>query len=54
MSRKPIARVNRHAKSLIPLKLYEDADIPVLLEGLKDPLVLVLDGIQDPHNLGAL
>lgn len=54
MSRKPIARVNRHTKSLVPLKLFEDADIPELLEGLKDPLVLVLDGIQDPHNLGAL
>jgi len=54
MSRQPIARANRHAKSLEPLRLHEEADIPGLLEGIKDPLVLVLDGIQDPHNLGAL
>ncbi len=28
-------------------------DLPALLEGVAEPLVLVLDGVQDPHNLGA-
>lgn len=31
-----------------------EAELPAFLEGLQDPpFVLVLDGIQDPHNLGA-
>lgn len=35
-------------------RTYEEADIEGLLAGCKnDPLVLVLDGITDPHNLGA-
>jgi 23S rRNA (guanosine2251-2'-O)-methyltransferase len=29
-------------------KFIEDA-----LEGIEEPLILILDGIQDPHNLGA-
>ncbi len=29
------------------------ADLEALLEGVADPLLLVLDGVQDPHNLGA-
>jgi 23S rRNA (guanosine2251-2'-O)-methyltransferase len=38
-------------KSLI---IYEEQDLPDLLTNLnKPPLVLILDGIQDPHNLGA-
>lgn len=33
---------------------YSEAQIPFVLKKLKSPrLVLVLDGIQDPHNLGA-
>ena len=37
------------------LTLYKESDIPILLQGNteKPPLVLVLDGIEDPHNLGA-
>lgn len=31
-----------------------DNDLPALLDALEgDPLLLVLDGVQDPHNLGA-
>ena len=46
-------RPPRHADLLRPLELYDEADIPRLLEKHKDPLILVLDGVQDPHNLGA-
>lgn len=34
-------------------RVYEEGDLPSLLEDKPDPLVLVLDCIQDPHNLGA-
>jgi len=34
--------------------LYVESDLDALLDGLPKPeLVLVLDGVQDPHNLGA-
>jgi 23S rRNA (guanosine2251-2'-O)-methyltransferase len=37
-----------------PLKGWDEHDLTGLLDGLKvDPLLLVLDGITDPHNLGA-
>ncbi|CAM4387796.1 MAG: 23S rRNA (guanosine-2'-O-)-methyltransferase RlmB [Legionellaceae bacterium] len=37
-----------------PLTQYTEADIDSLLEKLTlPPLILILDGIQDPHNLGA-
>lgn len=49
-----MTRPNRHTDVLKPLKLWDESDIPELLKGHKDPLILVLDGIQDPHNLGAL
>jgi 23S rRNA (guanosine2251-2'-O)-methyltransferase len=50
----PMARENRHTDLSKPMRLLDEGDIPRLLEGRKDPLVLVLDGIQDPHNVGAL
>ncbi len=32
----------------------DEADLEALLQGLQEPpLLLVLDGVQDPHNLGA-
>ena len=34
-------------------KQYAEADLPALLESIENPFVLVLDGVQDPHNLGA-
>ncbi|MEJ8567640.1 23S rRNA (guanosine(2251)-2'-O)-methyltransferase RlmB [Elongatibacter sediminis] len=37
-----------------PDNIHGEADVPALLEAVEGPpLVLVLDGIQDPHNLGA-
>jgi 23S rRNA (guanosine2251-2'-O)-methyltransferase len=49
-----IARQNRHVSSSPGSpEIYEEGDLPMLLEGKESPLVLVLDCIQDPHNLGA-
>jgi 23S rRNA (guanosine2251-2'-O)-methyltransferase len=31
----------------------DESDLDLLLAGAKAPLLLVLDGVQDPHNLGA-
>lgn len=36
------------------LPSYSEGDLEVLLDGVQGvPLLLVLDGVQDPHNLGA-
>ena len=53
-----LARNNRHAPSTCPLRKYAEADLFEILEkkekqGGAAPLLLVLEGIQDPHNLGA-
>ncbi|MES2218124.1 MAG: 23S rRNA (guanosine(2251)-2'-O)-methyltransferase RlmB [Pseudomonadota bacterium] len=34
-------------------KTYSEADLAILLEQHAKPFLLVLDGVQDPHNLGA-
>lgn len=50
----PVARQNRHVSPSATMPhLYEEADLPSLLEDKPDPLILILDCIQDPHNLGA-
>ncbi|MDR1816722.1 MAG: 23S rRNA (guanosine(2251)-2'-O)-methyltransferase RlmB [Puniceicoccales bacterium] len=49
----PLARDNKHTDARHPLSKYSDDDLDALLADKKDPLVLVLDGLQDPHNLGA-
>ena len=49
-----IARQNRHSSPASGMpQIYEEGDLPMLLEDHEAPLVLVLDCIQDPHNLGA-
>ncbi|WP_025471742.1 TrmH family RNA methyltransferase, partial [Yersinia pestis] len=32
---------------------YQENDLPALLESVETPFLLVLDGVTDPHNLGA-
>jgi len=36
-----------------PLQSWQEADLLEALTNQKDPLLLLLDGVQDPHNLGA-
>ncbi|MEO8306953.1 MAG: 23S rRNA (guanosine(2251)-2'-O)-methyltransferase RlmB [Pseudomonadota bacterium] len=36
-----------------PLPPWHEDELIAALSATKDPLVLVLDGVQDPHNLGA-
>jgi 23S rRNA (guanosine2251-2'-O)-methyltransferase len=36
-----------------PGRQYQEGDLPDLLQDLVNPLLLVLDGVTDPHNLGA-
>jgi 23S rRNA (guanosine2251-2'-O)-methyltransferase len=38
---------------LCKIKTYQESDLEFLLASLDKPLLLVLDSIQDPHNLGA-
>lgn len=35
------------------IREWQEGDLPALLEQSANPLLLVLDGITDPHNLGA-
>jgi 23S rRNA (guanosine2251-2'-O)-methyltransferase len=41
------------AAELKPSKMLDDDEALELLAELKDPLILILDSIQDPHNFGA-
>jgi 23S rRNA (guanosine2251-2'-O)-methyltransferase len=36
-----------------PLKAWDEHDLLESLGGVADPLLLILDGVTDPHNLGA-
>lgn len=36
-----------------PGKQYQEGDLPDLLASIESPLLLILDGVTDPHNLGA-
>ena len=45
-------RANRHSKGGRPLLMNEN-ELESFLEDKKTPFVLILDGVQDPHNLGA-
>lgn len=37
-----------------PAPAFKEADLPIFLETLEEPpFLLILDGVQDPHNLGA-
>lgn len=47
------ARQNRHSRTDDNIRTYDESDMAALLEDKKDPLILILDCVQDPHNLGA-
>lgn len=53
-NQKRLARLNRHVAQATTLPQYDEEDI---LESLQNPdhnpLLLLLDGVEDPHNLGA-
>ena len=50
----PSARHNRHSSGNANApRAFDEADLPDLLQAGEPPLVLILDCIQDPHNLGA-
>ncbi|WP_085247425.1 23S rRNA (guanosine(2251)-2'-O)-methyltransferase RlmB [Gilliamella mensalis] len=36
-----------------PSRGYQENDIPLLMAGQINPVILILDGVTDPHNLGA-
>ncbi|CCG88626.1 23S rRNA (guanosine(2251)-2'-O)-methyltransferase RlmB [Erwinia piriflorinigrans] len=36
-----------------PGRQYQEGDLPDLLNSLDNPFLLILDGVTDPHNLGA-
>lgn len=43
----------KHTDLEKPVLFYDEDKLLELIRATKNPLVLVLDGIQDPHNLGA-
>ena len=49
------ARANKHTETIVGRNIHflDEDDFAELFEGNPNPLVLVLDCIQDPHNLGA-
>ncbi|MBT3200599.1 MAG: 23S rRNA (guanosine(2251)-2'-O)-methyltransferase RlmB [Phycisphaerales bacterium] len=52
--RRPIeARQNRHVNHSTPLPHLSEDELYARVESQDNPLLLVLDGVEDPHNLGA-
>ncbi len=52
-----MAGSDHHQGFVARVKTYETYSLEDLLksvEGKKEPLFLILDGIEDPHNLGAI
>lgn len=45
-------RTNKHSSGSKAL-IKDESELAALLSSKKDPLVLILDCVQDPHNLGA-
>ena len=41
------------ARLAVQQRTHDEADLPALLTAAEPALLLVLDGVQDPHNLGA-
>jgi 23S rRNA (guanosine2251-2'-O)-methyltransferase len=49
----PSARKNRHSDLSQKVFVKTEEHLSLLIKDKKDPFLLVLDEIQDPHNLGA-
>ena len=52
-SRGKSSRTNRHGGHFTRVEIGDESDLVELVERSECPLLLVLDGVQDPHNLGA-
>ncbi len=50
---KKLRRPPRHHRGAAVVHLTDEADLFQLLDQIPDPLILILEGVQDPHNLGA-
>jgi 23S rRNA (guanosine2251-2'-O)-methyltransferase len=48
-----MARKNKHANLCAKINIYTEEHLIAKLKKVETPLILILDGIQDPHNLGA-
>lgn len=48
-----IKRAPRHSKGPTVIYLENEDDLFDLIERTENPLLLILEGVQDPHNLGA-
>lgn len=65
--RRPVERIDAHAlrrllgdvvhqgvaADIAPLPPWSEDELLAALQGVSAPLLLALDGVQDPHNLGA-
>lgn len=51
--RRTTARSNSHSEGPKGIARLDESGLCQRLGNERDPLVLVLDGVQDPHNLGA-
>jgi len=50
---KKIKKPPRHSALSAVVQIENEDDLFDLIEGTENPLLLVLEGVQDPHNLGA-
>ena len=48
------ARPNRHAGREKKGKSLDEGELVTILSAKEAPFLLILDGVQDPHNLGAI
>ncbi|MEC8190975.1 MAG: TrmH family RNA methyltransferase, partial [Verrucomicrobiota bacterium] len=48
-----IKRPPRYSQPASVVRLEDEYDLYELIKQTSNPLILVLEGVQDPHNLGA-